>query len=158
MSSSNGFVEHRRHRFQSQNPLSAFRKPLHFMPSHCANFVWVQFIIGSRGVTMLKAIRSRVRFSMSLDFSSDLILPATLGPGVDSASNRNEYQECSLGSKKHPAHKDDNLTAICEPVFYKMWKPRRLTTVLASTICYKDIFTFFQFFHFVINTRDTAVA
>jgi hypothetical protein len=26
-------------------------------------------------------------------FSIDLILPATLGPGVYSASNRNEYQE-----------------------------------------------------------------
>jgi hypothetical protein len=26
-------------------------------------------------------------------FSNDLILPAALGPGVCSASNRNEYQE-----------------------------------------------------------------
>jgi hypothetical protein len=28
-------------------------------------------------------------------FSIELILPAALGPGVDSASNRNEYQESS---------------------------------------------------------------
>jgi hypothetical protein len=32
------------------------------------------------------------RFSMT-------ILPAALGPGVDSASNRNEYQVCFLGAK-----------------------------------------------------------
>jgi hypothetical protein len=35
----------------------------------------------------------------SLDFSIDLILPAALCPGVDSASNRNEYQESSWGVK-----------------------------------------------------------
>jgi hypothetical protein len=36
------------------------------------------------------------------------------GPGVVSASNRNEYQECSWGGKGWPVHKADNLTAICE--------------------------------------------
>jgi hypothetical protein len=35
----------------------------------------------------------------SMDFSIDLILPAALLPGVDSASNRNEYQEFSWGVK-----------------------------------------------------------
>jgi hypothetical protein len=34
-----------------------------------------------------------------IGFSIDLILPAALGPGVDSASNRNEYQEFSWGGK-----------------------------------------------------------
>jgi hypothetical protein len=50
---------------------------------------------------MLLAGRSWVRFPMrSLDFSIDLILTAALwGPGVDSASNRNEYQEYSCGLK-----------------------------------------------------------
>jgi hypothetical protein len=41
--------------------------------------------------------RSMVRSPMmSSDFSTDLIHPHT-GPGVDSASNRNEYQESSWG-------------------------------------------------------------
>jgi hypothetical protein len=35
------------------------------------------------------------------------------GPGIDSASNRNEYQEFS-GGKWRPARKADNLTVICE--------------------------------------------
>jgi hypothetical protein len=39
------------------------------------------------------------------------------GPEVDSASNRNEYQESSWGVKGgRPARKADNLTAICEPI------------------------------------------
>jgi hypothetical protein len=44
--------------------------------------------------TMLQAGRSRVRASMRRIFLIYLILP-----GVDSASNRNEYQESSLGVK-----------------------------------------------------------
>jgi hypothetical protein len=38
------------------------------------------------------------------------------GPVVDSASNRNEYQESSWGGKIRPVRKADNLTAICEPI------------------------------------------
>jgi hypothetical protein len=62
---------------------------------------------------MLQAGRSRFRFPMwSLYFSIDL----TLGPEVDSASNRNEYQESSWG-KGRPVRKVDNITAIFEPIF-----------------------------------------
>jgi hypothetical protein len=46
------------------------------------------------------------------------------------------------GNKGRPACKADNHTAICEPIFYKMWEPRRLTTLWASTDCYRDSFTF----------------
>jgi hypothetical protein len=34
---------------------------------------------------------------VSLEFFIDIILLVALGPGVDSASNRNEYQEYFLG-------------------------------------------------------------
>jgi hypothetical protein len=43
---------------------------------------------------MLRAGRSRVRHPMRwINFSICLILPTALGPGVYSASNRNEYQK-----------------------------------------------------------------
>jgi hypothetical protein len=45
------------------------------------------------------------------------------------------------GCKGRPAHNAD-LTAICEPIVYKMWEPRRLTILWASTAYYRDSFTF----------------
>jgi hypothetical protein len=48
--------------------------------------------------TALHGGRQRVPFPMrSLNVSVHLLLPAALGPGVDSASNRTEYQESSWG-------------------------------------------------------------
>jgi hypothetical protein len=35
--------------------------------------------------------------------------------------------------KGRPGRKADNLTAVCDPIVYKMWDPRRLTTFSA---CY----------------------
>jgi hypothetical protein len=49
------------------------------------------------------------------------------------------------GGKGRPARKADNLTAICEPIVYKMWEPRRLTILWAFTACYRDTFTFYYF-------------
>jgi hypothetical protein len=48
-----------------------------------------------------------------------IILPAALGPGVYSASNRNEYRKQKSnvsGSRVRPMRRINNLTAICEPV------------------------------------------
>jgi hypothetical protein len=52
-------------------------------------------------------------------FSMYLILPGALGPGVHSASNRNEYQYQKqknniLVSRALPVGRADNLTAICD--------------------------------------------
>jgi hypothetical protein len=45
-----------------------------------------------------------------------LILPAALGHGAYSASNRNQYQKVFRGGgvKALPVHKADNIIAICE--------------------------------------------
>jgi hypothetical protein len=67
------------------------------------------------------------------DSAPDLSFQPHYGPGVDSASNRNEYKESSWG-KGWPACKADNLTAICEPIVQKMWEPRRLPTLWAFTL------------------------
>jgi hypothetical protein len=68
---------------------------------------------------MLQAGTSRVRDPMKSMFSIYLNLPATLGPGVYSACNRNEYQKQGekmfLGSKARPVRGADILTAIYEP-------------------------------------------
>jgi hypothetical protein len=47
------------------------------------------------------------------------------------------------GGIGRPARKADNLNAICEPIVQKIWKPRRLTTLWASTACCRGSFTFF---------------
>jgi hypothetical protein len=44
------------------------------------------------------------------------------------------------GGKWRPALEADNLTAIREPIVCKMWEPQRLTTLWASTACYRDSF------------------
>jgi hypothetical protein len=55
--------------------------------------------------------RSRVRVPMKWNFSS---FQPHYGPGVDSASNINEYQEHSWWVKG--SRRVRNLTAICEPI------------------------------------------
>jgi hypothetical protein len=55
---------------------------------------------------------------MSLNFSNGMILPAALTEM--STSNLSE-------GNGRPAHKADYLTAVCEPIVWKMWEPRRLT-------------------------------
>jgi hypothetical protein len=72
-----------------------------------------------------------------------LILSPALGLGVDSASNRNEYQKQKkmfLGSRARPAPKADKLTTICELIVQTMWDLRRLITLYASMACYRDSF------------------
>jgi hypothetical protein len=61
---------------------------------------------------MLQARRPRVQIPMrSLDFSIDLIhFQLHYGPGVDLASNTNEYQE----SSGQLEGETDNLTALFE--------------------------------------------
>jgi hypothetical protein len=59
---------------------------------------------------MLQAGRLQVQVLMRLIFT----IQPHYGPGVDSASNRSEYQESSSGGKGRSACKADNLTAICE--------------------------------------------
>jgi hypothetical protein len=91
---------------------------------------------------MLQAGSSRVRYSMrSMDF--------TVGPNPSSRTmalgSTQPLTEIStrnlLGGKGLPTRKADNLTAICEPIVYKIWEPRRLTTLWASAVCYRDRFT-----------------
>jgi hypothetical protein len=48
------------------------------------------------------------------------------------------------GGEGRPALKADNLTAICEPIVYKMWEPQHLTALWVSTARDRDTFTFYR--------------
>jgi hypothetical protein len=57
------------------------------------------------------------------------------------------------GGKGRPALRADNLTAICEPIVKVMWEPRRLTTLWASTACYRDRYREIQTGHTLLSHR-----
>jgi hypothetical protein len=84
---------------------------------------------------MLQAGRSRVLFPMrSLDFSIDL----NYGPRVDLNSNRNEYQESFWGGTGSRRLRLTTWPPSESRLSIKMWEPRRLTNLWASTACYRD--------------------
>jgi hypothetical protein len=104
----------------------------------------INFWEGPRGSvvgwgTALQAGGSWVRVPMRslCSFPFTLSFQPHYGPEVDSASNRNEYQEYFWRSKGRRARKADNLTDICEP--------RPLTPPWAFLVCYKDSLPYFIF-------------
>jgi hypothetical protein len=58
-------------------------------------------------------------------------------------SDRNGSQVFSW-SKAQAAREADNLTAICDATVQKMWGPKRLTTLQASTACNRSGSALFQ--------------
>jgi hypothetical protein len=46
------------------------------------------------------------------------------------------------GGKTWSARKAGHLTSVCEPIVWKIWEPRRYTTLWASTACYSDSLAF----------------
>jgi hypothetical protein len=78
---------------------------------------------GERGSVAVKALCYKPEGSIPGEviffFLIYLILPAALGPGVYSASNRNEYQKHKnnvSGELVRRVRRADKLTAICETI------------------------------------------
>jgi hypothetical protein len=44
-------------------------------------------------------------------------------------TKKKEYQKTILVARARPAHKVDNLTAVCEPIIWAMWELQHLTTL-----------------------------
>jgi hypothetical protein len=93
---------------------------------------------------MLQGRRSRVRVPMRR-ILFNLPNPSTRTMALGSTQPLTEMSTRNLpGGKGRPARMADNLASICEPTVWKMWKPRRLTTLWASKACYRNSFTFYM--------------
>jgi hypothetical protein len=46
--------------------------------------------------------------------------------------------------KGRPTRNTDKLSTFCEPIVEKIWEPRHLTTLWASTACYGVSFTLWR--------------
>jgi len=94
-----------------------------------SRFGLVCALLGDRGGTVVKVLcyKSEGRWFNSRwchwNFSLALSFRSHYGPGVESASNRNEYQEYFLGGKKRPVRKADNLTTILGRCRVVCWNP-----------------------------------
>jgi hypothetical protein len=61
-------------------------------------------------------------------------------------------EDLSGGSKARPTRDTDNLTAIYEPIVYKMWVPRHLTAYRPPRpVTGIALLSFFFFLHFLTN-------
>jgi hypothetical protein len=83
------------------------------------------------------------------EFDSRWNFPFTLsyrphyGPGVESVSNRNEYQEYFLGSKGGRCVGLTTLPPSCAECL-EIWEPQTPGTLRAFPGLYRDCFTFYQ--------------
>jgi hypothetical protein len=95
----------------------------------CEVFLFVRYAVGWG--TALQTGKSRVQSPMvSLEFFIGIILPAALRPGVESASNRNEYQEYFLGGKGGRCVWLTTLPPSCADCL-EIWEPQSPGTLRA---------------------------
>ena len=99
-------------------------------------------LTGARGgavgwCTSLQTGRSRFRFSiMSLELFIDIILPAVLGPAIDSTCNRNEYHEYFMWGEGGRCLRRTSLPHSCTD-FYEICEPSTPGTHRACTSLYR---------------------
>jgi len=73
------------------------------------------------------------------------------GPGIESASDRNGYQEYFLGGIGGRCEGLITLPPSCADCF-EIWEPQTPVTLRASPDLYWDCFTFFLYIGFYIHT------
>jgi hypothetical protein len=113
-------------------------------------FVKLPCINGARGFVLSWGLNQDINgFFISPNPSSSTMALGLTQP-LTEMSTRN-----LPGGKARPTYKTDILNAICEPIFYKMWDIRCLTSLSASTACYRNSFTFLLFFYLVLICSRT---
>jgi hypothetical protein len=110
-------------------------------------FQWNNSTIGARGSvvgwgTVLQAAGSIpvevIEFFNLPNPFNDTMAPGFIQPLIEMSTR------IYFWSKTRPARKADNLTAICERIVYKIWDPRHIINLYASTACYRDSFTLWR--------------
>jgi hypothetical protein len=92
---------------------------------------------------MLQAGRSRVRFPMRpLDFFFDSFNPFSRTTDLMPTQPLTEMSTRNLLGVKGYRCVGPTTSPLSQMIFYKIWEPRRLTTIWAFTDCYRGIFTF----------------
>ena len=92
---------------------------------------------------------------VSLEFFIDLVLLATLCPGVNSASNRNEYQGYLMGIKQlvhraEPCHPH-------VPIVLKFWDPEPPGVLRVYPGMYRDSFYTVQCLFLKLTLQNVGV-
>jgi hypothetical protein len=101
--------------------------------------------------TTLQVGRLRVRFpEYIIGFFIGISFRPHCGPGVDSAFNRNEYQEYFLGRQRRPVRRAGNLTTLRGNCF-EIWAPQPSRTLRARPGLCRDCFTFKSSPHIVMR-------
>ena len=96
--------------------------------------------------TVLRTGSPQVWFPMeSMEFFTDIILPAALCFGIDTASNRHTYQEYFLGGKDGRCVRLTTLPPSCAN-FLEIWGPQTPGTLRACPSLYRDCFTLYTKF------------
>ena len=84
--------------------ISVFPSQYYSTNAPCSHFIRPSALWGTGWCSWLRPCLTSRKVAGSISdgvrkFFIDLILPAASGPGVDSSTNRGEYQECFLGGK-----------------------------------------------------------
>ena len=100
-------------------PIKIYPVISHLLFNEVAGTAYMYFLCAYKFQNLLYILFQMVSLGFFMDIKS---FRSHYGPGVDSACNRNEYQEYFLGGKKRLVRKADILNAILGHC-HVIWEP-----------------------------------